>query len=95
MAIAIARDFPMFIDGRSTESSDGTWLEVHDPATTELVGRVPAGTSADVDRAVAAARASFRDGSRVLGQAAAVRRDSSAQAANFVWSRRPSDAESA
>ena len=33
------------------------WLNVHNPATGELVGRVPAGTEADVDRAVAAARA--------------------------------------
>ena len=38
------------------------WLEVHSPATGELVGRVPAGTEADVDRAVAAARGAFRDG---------------------------------
>ena len=38
-------------------------------------------------------RASFGDGSRAVGQAAAVRRDGSAEAANFVGSRRPSDAE--
>jgi betaine-aldehyde dehydrogenase len=62
MAIAVAPDFPMFVDGRSVEASDGAWLDVHNPATGELVGRVPAGTAADVDRAVAAARASFRDG---------------------------------
>ena len=62
MAIAVSLDFPMFIDGRSVEASEGAWLEVHNPATGELVGRVPAGTVADVDRAVAAARASFRDG---------------------------------
>ncbi|MFI5199396.1 MAG: aminobutyraldehyde dehydrogenase [Candidatus Limnocylindrales bacterium] len=62
MAVALARDLPMFIDGRSAEASDGAWLEVHNPATGELVGRVPAGTLADVDTAVAAARSSFRDG---------------------------------
>ncbi len=52
----------MFIDGRPVEASDGAWLEVRNPATAELVGRVPAGTVEDVDRAVAVARASFRDG---------------------------------
>jgi betaine-aldehyde dehydrogenase len=52
----------MFIDGASVDSESGEWLEVHSPATAELVGRVPAGTSADVDRAVAAARAAFSDG---------------------------------
>ncbi|HEY0443500.1 MAG TPA: aminobutyraldehyde dehydrogenase [Candidatus Limnocylindrales bacterium] len=55
-------DLGMFIDGATTESSDGGWIEVRSPATTELVGRVPAGTAADVDRAVSAARGAFRDG---------------------------------
>ncbi len=62
MAVQVATDHPMFIDGGPAESSGGGWLEVHSPATGELVGRVPAGTEADVDRAVAAARAAFRDG---------------------------------
>jgi betaine-aldehyde dehydrogenase len=56
------RDFPMFIDGASAASSSGAWLEVRSPATGALVGRVPAGTEADVDRAVAAARTAFEDG---------------------------------
>ncbi len=55
-------DFPMFIDGASTPSSSGRWLEVRSPATRELVGRVPDGTVEDVDRAVRAARAAFKDG---------------------------------
>src|SRR4051812_8152926 len=55
-------DLPMFIDGRPAESSSDEWIEVRSPATGELVGRVPAGTPADVDRAVAAARAAFADG---------------------------------
>ncbi|HEY6056829.1 MAG TPA: aminobutyraldehyde dehydrogenase [Candidatus Limnocylindrales bacterium] len=61
MAVAVARDHPMLIDGEPAESSGG-WLEVHSPASGELVGRVPAATAGDVDRAVRAARASFRDG---------------------------------
>jgi betaine-aldehyde dehydrogenase len=55
-------DYPMFIDGASVPSSSGRWIEVRSPATRELVGRVPEGTAADVDRAVAAARAAFKDG---------------------------------
>ncbi len=55
-------DYPMFIDGAATASSSGRWIEVRSPATRELVGRVPEGTGADVDRAVAAARAAFGDG---------------------------------
>ena len=68
MAVRFATDHPMFIDGERVESTSRTWLEVHSPATGELVGRVPAGTEADVDRAVIAARAAFRDGrwSRML-----------------------------
>ena len=62
MAIEVAPDYLMFIDGAPTASASGAWIEVRSPATRELVGRVPAGTEADVDRAVAAARASFRDG---------------------------------
>lgn len=62
MAVQVAPDFRMFIDGASVDSLSDAWLEVRSPASGELVGRAPAGTEADVDRAVAAARASFRDG---------------------------------
>ncbi len=58
----IPTDSPMFIDGASAPSASGRWLEVRSPATRELVGRVPDGIEADVDLAVAAARAAFRDG---------------------------------
>ena len=63
MTIASAGDLRMFIDGQSSEASGGAWIEVRSPASGEVVGRVPAGTEADVDRAVAAARRSFADGS--------------------------------
>ena len=62
MAVQITTDYPMFIDGVSMPSTSGRWLEVRSPATRELVGRVPDGTEADVDRAVVVARAAFRDG---------------------------------
>jgi aldehyde dehydrogenase (NAD+) len=41
-------------------AGDGERIEVVNPATEEVAGTVPAGTAADVDRAVAAARAAFR-----------------------------------
>ena len=62
MAVQVTTDYLMFIDGVSTPSTSGRWLEVRSPATRELVGRVPDGTEADVDRAVVVARAAFRDG---------------------------------
>ncbi len=62
MAILTVTDRKMFIDGQWVESTSGQWIDVRNPASGELVGRVPAGTEADVDRAVAAARAAFKDG---------------------------------
>ena len=62
MVAEAVRDFPMFIDGAPAEASSGAWLEVRSPATRAVVGRVPSGSEADVDRAVAAARAAFEDG---------------------------------
>jgi succinate-semialdehyde dehydrogenase/glutarate-semialdehyde dehydrogenase len=44
-----------YIDGR-WEEGDGTVLEVRDPATGDVVARVPDSTEQDVDRAVTAAR---------------------------------------
>jgi aldehyde dehydrogenase (NAD+) len=51
-----------FIDGRWVASSAADRIEVVNPATEEVWGAVPSSTSADLDRAVAAARAAF-DGS--------------------------------
>jgi betaine-aldehyde dehydrogenase len=62
MAVEVANDVPMFIDGSPVASESGQWIEVRSPATRELVGRVPAGTAGDVDRAVAAGRRSFGSG---------------------------------
>ena len=62
MAVEVATDYPMLIDGAPATASGARWIEVRSPATRDLVGRVPDGTEADVDRAVAAARAAFRDG---------------------------------
>lgn len=45
----------MLIDGALVESAGGDWIESTSPATEEKLGRVPAGTAEDVNRAVAAA----------------------------------------
>jgi acyl-CoA reductase-like NAD-dependent aldehyde dehydrogenase len=55
----------LFIGGEWVDpSSDGT-IEVVNASTEEVMGRIPEGTPADVDRAVAAARAAFETWSQV------------------------------
>ncbi|PWU54808.1 aldehyde dehydrogenase family protein [Micromonospora sp. S4605] len=49
----------IYLDGAWVAASSGQALAVRNPATEEVVATVPAGTAADVDRAVAAARAAF------------------------------------
>ena len=48
-----------FIDGGWAAPAGGGTIEVVDPATEQVIGTVPQGTAADVDRAVAAARAAL------------------------------------
>jgi 1-pyrroline dehydrogenase len=43
------------VKGESVDAIDGATRDVRNPATGEVIGRVPEGTEADVDRAVAAA----------------------------------------
>ena len=59
-ALPTLRDWPMWIGGEEVASAGGQWRDVENPAHREtVIARVPAGTEADVDRAVAAARAAF------------------------------------
>ena len=48
-----------YIDGRWTDPAQSKTLDVTNPATEEVCGRISAGSAADVDRAVAAARGAF------------------------------------
>ncbi len=57
----LAREHKLLIGGEWVEAADGTTFETVDPATGEVLARVPAGGAADVDRAVRAARRAFRD----------------------------------
>jgi 5-carboxymethyl-2-hydroxymuconic-semialdehyde dehydrogenase len=50
------------IAGSFSEPAEGGWFDTLDPATNEVVATVAAGTAADVDRAVAAARHAFDSG---------------------------------
>src|SRR5437899_2550959 len=49
----------LFINGRREDAASGKTIDVMNPATGERLTTVPDGDAADVDRAVAAARASF------------------------------------
>ena len=54
-----------WIDGAETAGDGTERIEVVDPATNAVIADVPAGTAADVDRAVAAARRTFPEWSAV------------------------------
>jgi betaine-aldehyde dehydrogenase len=74
-----------FINGEFVKSDGGALLDVVDPSTDTVIARAPAGTAADVDRAVRAARAAFDEGpwkettaqdrGRILFKLAAIVRD--------------------
>jgi aldehyde dehydrogenase (NAD+) len=49
----------LFINGQRQDAAEGRTIDVVNPATGELLTTVPDGQGGDVDRAVAAARASF------------------------------------
>ena len=49
----------LFINGRHEDAAGGKTIDVMNPATGELLTTVPDGDARDIDRAVAAARASF------------------------------------
>ncbi|MFB6205342.1 MAG: aldehyde dehydrogenase [Haloglomus sp.] len=50
----------LYIGGEWVESRSGQTFQTHDPMTGDVLANVPAGTSADVDRAVAAAWEAYR-----------------------------------
>ncbi|WP_421864065.1 aldehyde dehydrogenase [Parvibaculum sp.] len=52
----------LFIGGEWVAPSSSETIDVISPATEEVIARVPAGKAADIDRAVAAARAAFDHG---------------------------------
>ncbi|PBC48241.1 aldehyde dehydrogenase [Rhodococcus sp. ACS1] len=51
----------LYIGGKWIEPATTATIAVHSPTTEQLIGSVPDGAEADIDRAVAAARAAFDD----------------------------------
>jgi aldehyde dehydrogenase (NAD+) len=56
VADLVVRD-TIYIDGAWVPSDGTDTIDVENPATEEVIGRIPSGTASDVDRAVKAARA--------------------------------------
>ena len=59
MAVATGRQFGLFIDGESVEPADGEVRDLAEPATGAPLAQAATAGPADVDRAVAAARAAL------------------------------------
>jgi acyl-CoA reductase-like NAD-dependent aldehyde dehydrogenase len=59
VAVATERDYGLYIDGAEAEAASGELRDVHEPATGDLLARASMAGEADVDRAVAAARAAL------------------------------------
>ncbi|MEJ2532425.1 MAG: aldehyde dehydrogenase family protein [Halioglobus sp.] len=61
MASSEIPQYPLIINGERCEPHSGTYADVINPATGDVVGRAAMGDASDVDAAVAAARAAFNN----------------------------------
>ena len=52
-----------FVDGREIEAGSGPMLDVRNPATGDVIARIPNSTSDDIDHAMNSARAAFEGNS--------------------------------
>ena len=59
------REIPLFINGEKVRSASNDWRDVVNPATQEVVARVPFATEAEVNEAVAAAKEAFKSWRKV------------------------------
>lgn len=59
------REIPLFIDGQPVHSESAEWRDVINPATQEVVARVPFATVDEVNRAVASAKEAFKSWRKV------------------------------
>lgn len=59
------REIPLFIDGQPARSQSPEWRDVINPATQEVVARVPFATVDEVNRAVASAKEAFKSWRKV------------------------------
>jgi aldehyde dehydrogenase (NAD+) len=60
--VSVITQDKLFIDGQWSAPATSGQIEVISPTTEEVIGRVPDGSNADIDRAVAAARNAFDRG---------------------------------
>lgn len=60
----MTKTYAMLIDGEWVAAESGKTLDVFNPATDEVIAKVPDAGSGDVDRAVQAARRAFDGGWR-------------------------------
>ncbi|MCP8466119.1 CoA-acylating methylmalonate-semialdehyde dehydrogenase [Pseudomonas sp. ZM23] len=60
MTATAAPTVKLFLDGKPVESTTTEWRDVINPATQEVLARVPFATPEEVERAVASAKASFK-----------------------------------
>ncbi len=59
------KEIPLIINGEKIRSTTDTWLDVLNPATQEVVARVPMATKEEVNAAVASAAEAFKTWSKV------------------------------
>src|SRR2546428_771720 len=91
--LAGVKTYPLFINGEFVAPEAPATLDVLDPATAEVIARVPDASAADVDRAVKAARTAFDEGpwkdataqdrGRILLELANIVRDRAAELAEL------------
>ncbi|KAB0799507.1 hypothetical protein PPYR_07387 [Photinus pyralis] len=60
----VAPTTKLFIDGKFQESQTTQWIELHDPATNNLVTRVPQSTKSEMNAAVESARNAYQSWKR-------------------------------
>jgi len=61
-AAFLSKELKLLIDGKWVAARSGKTFDIFDPATEEVIAKVPAGEKADIDAAVAAARRAFESG---------------------------------
>ncbi|CAO1427363.1 unnamed protein product [Diamesa hyperborea] len=56
----VAPTMKMFIDGKFVDSTTSEWIELHDPATNEIVTRVPKCTNDEMNAAVESSKKAYK-----------------------------------
>ncbi|OXB66821.1 hypothetical protein ASZ78_003523 [Callipepla squamata] len=57
--VALRPTTKLFIDGKFVESKTTEWIDIHNPATNEVVARVPKATTSEMEAAVASCKKAF------------------------------------